>query len=288
MSMGKLKSKNFQKIRIMYFSRKQRYEFSMTGFIPAITCLLLYALAVIFYGYKEGFAVAGAFFILYSGFSIWIFSRTGNKSYIAASLFQFFFGLYFLTHPKLSAIWSVDSKISGLILLMCVISTIWLFYLFFKKKAKWKGREVFELASVSAEPQPDGFTDRPRPAGRTDYTKSELLGSARFMSSNLVAMPYFENERVVFVPVKMDDSFSYLFRPGKFRQKRSWVAFDFQGNVTVNITRFDYLGYKEELSFDLLCENMGRLFIRFMEFYRKGEAERIIFELNEVGLGLTS
>jgi hypothetical protein len=182
----------------------------------------------------------------------------------------------------------VDSKISGLILLMCVASTIWLFYLFFKKRAKWKGREVFELASVSTETQPDGFTDRPRPAGRTDYTKSELTSFAKFMSRNLIAMPYFENERVVFVPVKMDDSFSYLFSPEKFRQKRSWIAFDFQGNITVNISKADYLGYKEELSFDLLCENMGKLFIRFMEYYRKGEAERIIYELNEVGLGLTS
>jgi hypothetical protein len=272
----------------MYFSRKQRHEFSITGFIPAITCIVLYALAVIFVGPKAGIAVAGVFFILYSGFSIWIFSRTGNLSYIAAALFQFFFGLFFLTHPKLSVIWSVDSKISALILLMCVASTIWLFYLFFKKRAKWKGREVFELASVSTEPQPDGFTDRPRPAGRTDYTRSELSSFAKFMSSHLIAMPYFENERVVFVPVKMDDSFSYLFSPEKFRQKRSWIAFDFHGNITVNISKIDYLGYKEELSFDLLCENMGILFIRFMEYYRKGEADRILYELDEVGLGLTS
>ena len=58
--------------------------------------------------------------------------------------------------------------------------------------------------------------------------------------------------------------------------------------MTVIISRKDYLGYKEELSFDQLCENLGKLFIKFMEYYRKGEADRIIYELNEIGLGLTS
>jgi hypothetical protein len=86
----------------------------------------------------------------------------------------------------------------------------------------------------------------------------------------------------------MDDAFSYLFSPGRFRKERSWIAFDFHGNVTVNISKRDYLGYKEEFSFDQLCDGLGKLFIRFMDYYRKGEAERIIYELNEVGLGLTS
>jgi len=88
--------------------------------------------------------------------------------------------------------------------------------------------------------------------------------------------------------VKMDDEFGYLFRPEKFRQSRSWIAFDFQGYVTVNISRRDYLDYKEELSFDQLCDNLGKLFIKFLEYYRKGEAERIVYKLNELGLGLTS
>ena len=65
---------------------------------------------------------------------------------------------------------------------------------------------------------PDGFTDRPRPAGRTDYSRGKLIRFARFLSSNLIAMPYFGENRIVLVPVKMGDEFGYIFTPEKFRQ----------------------------------------------------------------------
>jgi hypothetical protein len=85
----------------------------------------------------------------------------------------------------------------------------------------------------------------------------------------------------------MEDEFNYMFNPEKFKLNRSWIAFDFQGNVTVNVSKRDYIGYKEELSFDQLCDNLGKLFIEFMRYYRKGESERILYKLNELGLGLT-
>lgn len=272
----------------MYLNRKLRSGLGMAGLIPAAICIIVFSFSLILFGPGEGIAAVGLFFILYAGFSLWIFSQTRNLSYIAASLFQFFFGLFILTHPKLSIIKGTDPRINGMLLVLCLVSTGWLIYLLFKKKAKWRGREVFELASASTETEPDGFTDRPRPAGKAEYTKSELSAFARFIGSNLIAMPYYEDDRIVFVPVKMEDEFSYLFNPKKFRQNRSWISFDFNGNVTVNISRKDYMAYKEELSFDQLCDNMGKLFIKFIAHYRKGEAERIVYELNDVGLGLTS
>jgi hypothetical protein len=272
----------------MYYPRKLKRDFSITGFIPAIICLSLCALIWLFIGRKEGYISVSIFFIVYAGFSFWIFIRTRNLSYLAASLWQLMFGVYIATSSSYPFISGIDPKISGLILFFFLALTVWLFYLVSKRKAKWKGREVFELASMMIEPEPDGFTDRPRPVGKADYSKDQLFGFAMFLSSNLVAMPYFEENRVVFVPVKMDNEFGYIFNPEKFRQNRSWVAFDYTGNVTANISRIDYLEYKEELSFDQLCENLGKLFIEFMGYYRKGEAERIIYKLNELGLGLSS
>ncbi len=271
----------------MYFTRKLNQDFSITGFIPAIICLSIGALIWIFIGARAGLLAVSVFFVLYAGFSFWIYIRTRNISYLAASLWQLLFGFYLATRPRYLFIPMINSKITALITVFLLASTVWLFYLVFSKRAKWKGREVFELASISTEPLPDGFTERPRPAGRTDYSRGELIGFARFLSSNLIAMPYFEENRIVFVPVKMDDEFGYMFTPEKFRQNRSWIAFDFVGNVTVNISKKDYFGYKEELSFDQLCENLGRLFIEFMRYYRKGEADRIVYKLNELGLGLT-
>lgn len=271
----------------MYWQRKLKQDYSIRGFIPAIICVSIGAVIWVLIGEKEGLISVSVFFILYAVFSLWIYSRTKNLSYLAASVWQLLFGLYLVTNTRIRLIPSVDSKVAGLIVILLLASTIWLFYLFFTKRAKWKGREVFELASKSIEPEPDGFTGRPRPAGKTEYSKDELFSFAEFLRRNLIAMPYFEENRVVFVPVKMDDEFSYLFNPQKFREDRSWIAFDFYGNVTVNISKTDYLNYKEELSFDQLCENMGRLFIGFVNYYRKGEGDRIIYQLNEIGLGIS-
>jgi hypothetical protein len=271
----------------MYFSRRLKPDFRITGFIPAILCLSIGALIWIFIGEREGLLSVSVFFVLYAGFSFWIYIRTLNLSYLAASLWQLLFGLCISTRSSHPFITGIDPKITGLLLFFFLASTVWLFYLVITRRAKWKGREVFELASLSTEPQPDGFTERPRPSGKTEYTRDELFGFSGFLRKHFLAMPYFEENRVVFVPVKMEDEFGYIFNPAKFRQNRSWIAFDFQGNVTLNISKKNYIGYKEELSFDQLCETPGKLFIEFMKYYRKGEAERIVYKLNELGLGLT-
>jgi hypothetical protein len=271
----------------MYYQRKLKKDFRITGFIPAITCLSIGALIWIFIGPKEGGYSVALFFVLYALFSFWIYIHTSNLSYLAASIWQLLVGICLAIHIRYPSIHGITSKLSALLFLLLLASTIWLLYLVFTRKAKWKGREVFELASMSIEPQPDGFTERPHPAGRTEYTRNDLNGFAGFLREQLIAMPYFEENRIVFVPVKMEDEFSYIFNPEKFRQDRSWIAFDFQGNVTVNISKKDYINYKDELSFDQLCENLGKLFIEFMRYYRKGEADRILYKLNELGLGLT-
>ena len=272
----------------MYFPRKLKQDFNITGFIPAMICLLIGAVIWVLIGPKVALLSVAVFFVLYAGFSFWIFLRTRNLSYLAASLYQLLAGLFIVTRPKYPLLLSPDPEFAGMVVILFLSATVWLLYLYFTKKAKWKGREVFELASMAIGPETDGFTERPRPAGTVSYTKDELMGFAAYLSSNLVAMPYYEENQVVFVPVKMDDEFNYLFNSEKFRQNRSWITFDFHGNITVNISRKDYLEYKEELSFDQLCENLGKLFIQFMEYYHKGEAERIIYRLNELGLGLIS
>jgi len=271
----------------MYFPRKLKPDFRITGFIPAMLCLSICAFIWVFLGRKEALLSVAAFFILYAGFSFWIFIRTRNLSYLAASVWQGLVGSFLSIRFGYPLIGGVKPEWQSILFLLLLASTVWLLYLVFTRKAKWKGREVFELASMSIEPQPDGFTERPHPAGRTEYSMNELTGFAEFLRKNLIAMPYPEENRTVFVPVKMEDEFGYLFNPKKFRQNRSWIGFDFQGNVTVNVSKEDYIGYKEELSFDQLCENLGKLFIEFMKYYRKGEADRILYKLNELGLGLT-
>ena len=54
------------------------------------------------------------------------------------------------------------------------------------------------------------------------------------------------------------------------------------GNVLAQISKKDYLEYKEALAFDQLVESLGLLFIDFFEKYKKGEESRIMYELNQL------
>jgi len=65
-------------------------------------------------------------------------------------------------------------------------------------------------------------------------------------------------------------------------KKDTYVTFDFNGNVSVNIAKKDYQKYKEEFTFDQLCSSLGNLFIEFLELYLKGKSREIIDKLNAI------
>ena len=67
---------------------------------------------------------------------------------------------------------------------------------------------------------------------------------------------------------------------------RTWVSFDEDGNVTVNISQDDYYMYREQWAFDQLCASLGNLFIDFMEQYRNGSEALIIHRMNALNLNI--
>jgi hypothetical protein len=271
----------------MYYSRKLKQDFKIAGLIPAIIIVLSFVFSWILFGRAVGYFVLSTGFFLYAAFSLFIYSRTRNTSYLAAFLFQACYGLYLLVNPK-GLLHIQDTQLTNFFLACSLASTVWLFYLLSRRKTKWKGRELFEIAARSIDPDPDGFTSRPRAAGKTEYTRDELLGFAEFLKRNLIAMPHQEEKNIVFFIVKTGEELAYMFNPGRFQQNGTWISFDFDGNVSVSISKKDYLDFKEELSFDQLCDNLGKLFIRFMGYFKKGEPERILDKLNELKLGLMS
>ncbi len=272
----------------MYYSFKLKPDSSITGYIPAIVCLCICVLAGIIFGVRMGFIVFSVFFAAYACFSFLIFLKTKNLSYFVASLWQLLFGIHTASRPLVNLFSFGDKRFEGLFYFCLISVTIWLFYLYFQRKAKWKGREVFELASKSVETTLNGFTERPHYSGKAGYSAGQLKEFAGFLKKNLIAMPFYEEKQVVLVPVKMSDEFSFIFNPFNFRMNHTWIAFDFDGNVSVSISKKDYLDYREELTFDQLCSNLGMLFIEFLEYFKKGEAEKIVDKLDELKVKITS
>jgi len=175
-----------------------------------------------------------------------------------------------------------------LALLFTVVFLIGMVYLQATKKIKWRGREILELAAAPVEETGNGYTPRPLASGKTDYTKEQIMEFAQFARRNLIAVSYIGKDKVVFVPVMMGREFGYILGLKSDYIDQTWVSFDFDGNVSVNISHRDYLEYKEALSFDQLCASLGNLLIDFIETYQRGEGVRIIHMMDEVGVGIFS
>ncbi|MFC1916924.1 hypothetical protein ACFLX1_02205, partial [Chloroflexota bacterium] len=112
----------------------------------------------------------------------------------------------------------------------------------------------------------------------------QIIQFTQFVRRHLIAVPYTGKDKVVFVPVSAGREFPFIMGFKNDYTDETWVAFDFNGDVSVNISHRDYLNYNEELSFDQLCESLGNLFIEFIGMFQRGEGTRIIDRMNATGV----
>jgi len=153
-----------------------------------------------------------------------------------------------------------------------------LIYIIATRRIKGRYREVLELAARPVSDTADGFTPRPYPAGEAKYTKEELKTFSKFVLKHRIAFPYKEGDRTVLIV--NENMFIHFLIKKKNYQKDTNVTFDSDGHVSVNITEKDYKKYKEELTFDQLCQSLGNLFKDFLLLHQRGEDKKIIERLN--------
>lgn len=270
--------------------RKLKADRSITGLLPAIAALSIVAVACIFFGLATGFKVLAGVILAYSLLQFFAFSKVRSLGYFVSATYILSFSLFLFFAPasETSIARGEFSTIARFLVFTTVLLLLWLLYLLLTRKIKWKGREVFELAAAPVNETSDGFTGRPRPTGKTGYSKEDVLAFAGFLRKNHIALPFEEEDKVVLVLVKMGREFSLLYKLRPDYSERSWIAFTYNGDVTVHISRKDYLEYRDQLSFDRLCESMGELFKEFLELFLKGEGVRIIDRLDSTGIGIFS
>jgi len=162
----------------------------------------------------------------------------------------------------------------------------WLLYLNFKRKLKWRGREILELAAQNITETKSNFTDRPLPTGKVDFSKKELEGFATFFEKKLLGLCYLEDNRLVFMPLKYKNEYFALYNPNYNYHEKTWVAINFKGNISVNISKEDYLDYKEDLAFDQLCNALSDLMVEFIQLYLDDRSVRIIDKLDNLKINV--
>ena len=272
--------------------RKLKPDIGFQGLIPAIVSMLIFFLTMFIFGPQAAFNTLGVIVILYAlAFSFWSFRKSGNSYFLISALYVITLGIFLILFeapenfggPKPK--FSTETKVA---LLLFYFFGIWLAFVSYQKKLKYRGREIMELAAWDVDEGPESYTERPRPAGVVEYSKYDIIDFGNYLKRILVCHPFLEDNRLVLVPIKMGDEFELLYKPYYDYLSKTWIAFDFEGQVSVHISRKDYLSYKEDLAFDHLCESLGKLFITFADFYMRGDTVRIVDRLNSVKIGLFS
>ena len=272
------------------YYRKLKADRAITGLLPATFALCVLVFVIIFQGFATGIKVLGGIVLIYSAFQYLAFSRVRSHSYFISATYMLSFSLFLFFVPASDRGISHGEfgTVAKFFFATTIILLFYLLYLTLTRKIKWKGREVFELAAMPVKDATDGFTERPRPAGKINYSNHDLVAFADFIRKNQIALPFFEEERVVMVPVMMGKEFPLLYGFQYNYGERTWIAFSYKGEVSVHISKKDYLEYRDQLSFDQLCESMGELFKEFMELFLKGEGIRVIDRLDSLKVGILS
>ena len=211
-------------------------------------------------------------FFAYFVASALLFLRTLNGGYLLKSVL---FG--FLTAFTLLLFFSGTGILTIIAGLICIILLTWLIILVVIRDFKWRNLQVLELAAAPVEAVEEGYTMRPMPAGKLSSAREQLLPFAGFIRRNLIAVVYFQKDRVVF---GLTRNRLKMITFGSDYVRDTWVSIDYQGNVSVHMARKDYEQYNESYAFDQLSDSLGNVFKEFFELYRKGREKEIIRKLD--------
>lgn len=273
----------------MSLVRKLKPDRNITGVIIPLSMLPIFGLTRWIFGFAVGFYAIAVMVALFSIFYFYTFIRTGNTAQLVPSAEAAFLTYMFIiiatnsTSDVFNRLEFALAYFTGLIFIGILI-----IYVVLTRKAKWRGREIFELAGEAIDETGDGYTSRPRPVGKVDYSPQQMRAFARFCARNLIALPYITSKNFSLVPIKMGNEFGRLLGvSGDFRDT-TWVNFDVNGEVSVHIAQKDYLDYREPLAFDQLCTSFGQVFVDFFELFNKGEGVRVIDRLDDLKIGYFS
>jgi len=267
---------------------KHKTDVKITGFLPAIFSVIVFAFACIIWDLSTGFNTLGSIIILYSLLMFYGYLRTKHIWSLLSAFYMICYGgVLFLIAPYARVGEKIHFTTEALLLFaLTLIIMLWLIYLNAKKKLKWRGREILELAAQQVNNTEGSYTERPRPMPKVNYSEKELIAFASYFEKNLLGLCYRERNRVVFMPLKYKNEYFALYNPNYNYVDKTWVAISFNGNITVNISKLDYLDFKEDLAFDQLCNSLNDVILEFIQLYLDGSEVRIIDKMNNLRINV--
>jgi len=149
--------------------------------------------------------------------------------------------------------------------------------LYSQERLEINTRRLFKLSVRIIEDVSEGYTNRPLSYGKLDYSHYELNGFINYIASNYIGTVV-TKDNISYITFSLGISTLKGLSPTKY----TYISFDNNGNVTVNISEYDYNQYKQKYSFDQLCNTMGKVMVGFLEYYKNGHESRIVTDLKSV------
>jgi hypothetical protein len=273
----------------MSLVRKLKPDRNITGALVPLAMLPIFGLSALAFGLSTGLYILACTMGLWVIYYLYVFIRTRNVAQLVISIYAVFLAYILFVIAKEDNASPFESVEFGLAYFLGLIFfAIVMVYLAVTRRSKWRGREIFELAAEPVDETGNGYTSRPRPVGKVEYSPQQMHQFARFCARHLIALPFTTSKNITLVPIKMGDEFSRLLGLSGDYRDATWINFDIDGEVSVHIAQKDYLDYREPLAFDKLCESLGRLFIEFAEMHQRGEGVRIIDRMDALRLSYFS
>jgi hypothetical protein len=270
----------------MYYKQKKKMKF--TGLLPAIISVLIFILSSIIWEISTGFYVLGYIILFYSLLIFYAYLRTKNSGTLISAAYMLIYGALLLSiAPHVIIGIKIEFPLEVKVLIVITILLFnWLLYLNFTRKLKWRGREILELAAQNVDDTKGSHTERPLPTGKVSFTKTELEDFAKYFEKNLLGLSYKETDRIIFMPLKYKNEYFALFNPNYNYREKTWVSINFNGNVSVNISKEYYLDYKEDLAFEQLCNSLNDVIIDFIKLFLSGSEVRIIDKMDTLKVNI--
>jgi len=143
-----------------------------------------------------------------------------------------------------------------------------------------------EVAAKPIIATTNGYTNRPFPVGKSEYSREDIIRFAKFLNQELIASHYIMEDRVVLV--FSNGLFQYIpfFKPDFNRL--TYVSFGSEGDISVNFAQKDYKKYKDEITFNQLCNSFGNIIIDFFNAFQQKKGNSYFEKIKKEGIEIAT
>ncbi len=132
---------------------------------------------------------------------------------------------------------------------------------------------LLERAGKKTNTVQDGYTNRPFHLGAIENSVDEIVSFSEYLHKKGWAVAITEENRIKLIFSSGLFWYFHFIKPDY--NKNTYAEIDFKGNISIHIAERDYKKFKQELTFDELCDTFGNLIIFMFNMFKENQQFKI-------------